>query len=92
MKHAPDRRTILRAAGAAAVVAAISGAGIAGTMEINGTVTFEGGTLIPEGELEIYLEDAASAGDASRRVARTLVASDGGAKAIDFVLAPSESV
>ena len=58
MKRPTDRRTVLMAAGAAAVAAA-AGPVAAQSTDIRGAVTFEGGAVIPEGHLEIYLEDPA---------------------------------
>jgi hypothetical protein len=52
---------------------------------------FEDGTKIPEGRLEIYLEDPAVKDKAQRRAATTSVESDGGSKAIEFSLSPPAS-
>ena len=54
--------------------------------EIRGAVTFEGGAVVPEGDLEIYLEDPSIQDTARRRVAGTRVKSDGKSKAIAFSL------
>jgi uncharacterized lipoprotein YbaY len=85
MKRRTDRRTVLMVAGAAAVAAA-TGPVAAQSTDIRGAVTFEGGAVIPEGHLEIYLEDPAIQDNARRRAAKTLVKSDGGSKAIAFSL------
>jgi uncharacterized lipoprotein YbaY len=85
MKRPTDRRTVLMAAGAAAVAAA-AGAVAAQSTDIRGAVTFEGGAVIPEGHLEIYLEDTAVRDKARRRAAKTSVKSDGGSKTIEFSL------
>jgi hypothetical protein len=90
MKGAPDRRTLLMTAGAAAVVAAAWPVAAQST-DIRGAVTFEGGAAIPEGHLDIYLEDPAVAENAQRRTAGTRIPSDGGSKAIAFSLSPTAS-
>jgi len=90
MRRPTDRRTILMTAGAA-VVAAAAGPAAAQSADIRGAVTFEGGAVIPEGDLEIYLEDLAIEDGAQRRVAKTPVKSDGKAKAIEFALSPPAS-
>jgi hypothetical protein len=86
MKRPTDRRTLLMVAGAAAVVAT-SGAA-AQSNDIRGAVTFEGGSVIPEGQLEIYLEDRAIQGEARRRAATTHIKSGGRSKTIAFSLSP----
>lgn len=85
MTRKPDRRTVLTA-GAAAVAAAAWPAAAQST-EIRGAVTFEGGTAIPEGRLEIYLEDPAMT-DSVRRTASREIESDGGSETIAFSLPP----
>jgi uncharacterized lipoprotein YbaY len=90
MKRPTDRRTVLMTAGAAAVAAA-AGAVAAQPTDIRGAVTFEGGAVIPEGHLEIYLEDPAIQDNARRRAAKTSIKSDGGSKAIAFSLSPPAS-
>lgn len=87
MKAPTDRRTVLMTAGAAAVVAA-AGPVAAQSTDIGGSITFKGGAVIPEGDLEIYLEDPAIQDKAQRRVAETRIKSDGGSKAIPFSLTP----
>ena len=72
MKRPTDRRTVLMTAGAAAVAAA-AGPVAAQSPDIRGAVTFEGGAAIPEGQLEIYLEDPAIQDSARRRVAETRI-------------------
>jgi uncharacterized lipoprotein YbaY len=90
MKRPIDRRTVLTTAGAAAVAAA-AGTVAAQSTDIRGTVTFEGGAVIPEGDLEIYLEDPAIQDSARRRAAKTRITSEGGSKAIEFSLSPPAS-
>ena len=90
MKRPTGRRTILLTVGAAAV-AAVAGAVAAQSTEIRGTVTFEGGAVIPEGHLEIYLEDPAIRDSAQRRSAKTSIRSHGGSKTIEFSLSPQAS-
>jgi hypothetical protein len=85
MKRPIDRRTVLATAGAAAVAAA-AGPVAAQSTAIRGAVAFEGGAVIPEGHLEIYLED-----NARRRAAETRIKSDGKSKAIEFSLSPPAS-
>ena len=80
-----DRRTVLMAAGVAAVAAA-TGAAAAQSTDIRGAVTFVGGKAIPEGQLEIYLEDPAIQDSARRRAANTSLKREGGAKTIEFSL------
>jgi uncharacterized lipoprotein YbaY len=90
MKRPTDRRTVLMAAGAAAIAAA-AGPAAAQSTEIRGAVTFEGGAVIPEGRLEVYLEDPAIQDKAQRRAAKTSVKSDGGSTTIAFSLSPPAS-
>ena len=90
MKRPTDRRTVLKTAGAAAV-AMVAGAVAAQSADIRGAVTFEGGKAIPEGFLEIYLEDTAIQDNARRRAAETRIESDGGSKAIEFSLSAPAS-
>ncbi|HTO30551.1 MAG TPA: hypothetical protein VL202_05150 [Pararhizobium sp.] len=88
MTRETDRRTVLMAAGAAAL-AAVARPGAAQSAEINGTITFEGGSAIPEGQLEIYLEDPAAKNKA--RAMQTRVDSNGGVKTIAFSLTSPEA-
>jgi uncharacterized lipoprotein YbaY len=90
MKRPTDRRKVLMAAGAAAVAAA-AGPVAAQSTNIHGAVTFEGGAVVPNGHLEIYLEDPAIQDNARRRVAKTRIESDGKSKAIPFSLSPPAS-
>lgn len=85
MKRPTDRRTVLMAAGAAAVAAA-AGTVAAQSTDIRGAVTFEGGAEIPKGHLEIYLDDPAIQGKARDRATKTRIKSDGGSKTITFSL------
>jgi uncharacterized lipoprotein YbaY len=86
-KRPTNRRTVLMTAGAAAVAAA-AGSAAAQSADISGAVTFEGGAAIPEGHIEVYLEDPAIQDSARRRAATTRIVSDGASKAIAFSLSP----
>ena len=90
MKRPTHRRTLLVAAGVAAV-AATAGKVAAQSTDLRGAVTFEGGAVIPKGRLEIYLEDHAIQDSARRRAAKTHVKSDGGSTMIPFFLSLPES-
>ncbi|MER9400445.1 hypothetical protein NKI46_20255 [Mesorhizobium sp. M0615] len=95
-----DRRTVLMAAGVAAVAAATGAAAAQSpdirapdiratdirATDIRGAVTFVGGKAIPEGHLEIYLEDPAIHDSGRRRAAKTSLKSEGGSKTIEFSL------
>lgn len=85
MRHPANRRTVLMAAGAVAV-AAVAGTASAQSADISGTVEFEGGAVIPEGEIDIHVEGPAVEDDARRRTAKTRVRSDGTSRTIDFAL------
>ena len=87
MTKSTDRRTVLIAAGTAAVVAA-TGPVAAASTDVHGTVIFEGPATIPEGQLEVYLEDPAILDKTQRRIATTRIASDGQSRAVTFSLAP----
>lgn len=92
MKRPTNRRTILMTFGAAAV-AAVAGPIAAQPTDIRGSVTFEGGAVVPKGHLEIYLEDPAVQDSARRRATETRISSDGGSKTINFSLsAPASSM
>ncbi len=86
MKRVTDRRTVLIAAGAAAVAAATLQAA-AQSADMQGTVTFKGGAVIPKGRLEIYLEDPAIQDKSQLRKAKAQIESDGKSKAMEFSLA-----
>jgi uncharacterized lipoprotein YbaY len=86
MERLTDRRTVLIAAGTAAVVAATRQAA-AQSADFRGTVTFKGGAVIPKGRLEIYLEDPAIQDKAKRRAAKMRIESNGKSKAMAFSLA-----
>jgi hypothetical protein len=90
MKRPTDRRTVLKAAGVAAVAAAV-GPVAAQPTDVRGAVTFEGGAVIPEGHLEIFIEDPAIQENAQRRAAKTPIKSDGKSKTIEFSLPPPAS-
>ena len=85
MKRPTDRRTVLIAAGAAALATA-AGTGAAQSSDIRGAVKFAGGVAIPEGQVEIYLEDLSIQDRLQRRVAETRVESDGKSATIGFSL------
>lgn len=53
---------------------------------IDVTVAFEGGAVIPEGRVEIYLDDPSSGGDARRRGDGAYVESGGKSKTLDVFL------
>lgn len=98
MKRLTDRRTMLLAAGTAAVAAvavtgsiAGAGAGAAQPVDISGTIALADGTAIPKGQIDIYLEDTAAPDNARGQPAMASVASDGGSKAIAFTLTPPAS-
>ncbi|MBF9197289.1 hypothetical protein [Microvirga terrestris] len=92
MRHRNDRRTVLMVAGAAAI-AATTGPVAAQSAAIRGEVTFESGAVIPEGHLEIYLEDRAAQDNTQRRAARSRIKSDGKSKKLAFSLSvPSISI
>lgn len=80
---------MLQAIGAAAVVAAARAASADPASSIGGTVEFEGGAVIPEGEVEIYIEDPATGGDARRRAVGARLESDGGSRMMDFAFSPT---
>lgn len=85
MKDHTDLCTVLAAAGAVAI-AAVAVPSVAQASDIRGTVSFEQGAAIPQGRLEIYLEDPAVQDKTQRRVAETGMESDGKATAIPFAL------
>lgn len=80
-----DRRAVLVAVGAAAV-AAIAGRVSAQAAHVGGRVAFQGGAVVPEGRLEIYVDDPAVPDRSRGRGPRTRLASDGKSTAIDFSL------
>lgn len=85
MKRPTDRRTMLMTVGAVAV-AAVAGSVAAQSADIRGAVTLKSGAVIPEGHLEIYLEDPAIQDAAQRRTVETRIESDGRLGAIAFSL------
>lgn len=87
IKRSTGRRAVL-ATTAAAVVTAAAGTVAAHSNEIQGVLEFEGGAVIPEGHVEIYLEDPAIQDDARRRTGTTRVTSDGKSRSIAFSLSP----
>ena len=86
MKRLVDRRTILLAAGTAA--AAFAGAVPAQSADIRGTVEFEGGMVVPKGDLEIYIDDPAVQDSDRQFAAETRVDSDGTSRTIEFSVSP----
>jgi uncharacterized lipoprotein YbaY len=82
MKRATDRRTVLIAA-ATAVARPVA----AQSSELRGIVIFEGDKAVPEGQLEIVLEDPAIADKTKRRSATTRLQSDGTSHSLAFALA-----
>lgn len=83
-----DRRTVLLLIGTAAV-ATVAGTAPAQAGDISGTVEFEGGALIPKGEIAIHIEDATYQEDAPPRAAGMRVRSDGKSKSVGFSFPPS---
>ena len=90
MKRAPNRRTVLKIAGAVALAAAAAPVAASPTI-IDGTVGFNDGKALPEGVLEIYLEDPAIDDAGLRRIVGTRLESNGKSKAIAFALSPAAS-
>lgn len=87
MKRKSAPRSILMAAGTAAVFAvAVAGATAAQPTDIRGTVTFDGGVVIPKGHIEISLKETASAKNAASPATAAALESDGGARTIEFSL------
>lgn len=81
-----DLRTFCIATAATAVT--LSSPVPARSSDISGVVTFESGASIPQGDLEIYLDDPAVGGGMKRRIAEMRVKSDGKSTALDFSLTP----
>ena len=90
IRRTTDRRTVLVAAGVAAVAAAAVPVA-AQSADIRGSVTYAGGAAIPKGHLEIRLEEPAIEGGARRLAAATRIESDGGSKEIPFSLSAPAS-
>lgn len=86
-----DRRAVLALVGTMAL-AVTAGAVAAQPPEITGSVTFELGLKIPEGQLEIYLETRATNDSPHTRAAATRVVSNGGSQQVRFSLSPPESL
>lgn len=80
MTDPTDRRAVLTVAGAAALAAA-AGPAVA-QADIHGVVTFEGGAVLPEGELVVSLADRANPDAASGG----RIPSDGATRSIAFSL------
>jgi hypothetical protein len=85
MKRLTDRRTVLL--GAVAATFAAAGRATTQPTAISGTITYEGGAVIPEGHLTIYLADPALPQDnAQRRAPEARIDSDGKSNATAFSL------
>ena len=78
-----NRRSVLLAAGTALAAAAVADASPAASKALRGTVEYEGGKPIPEGQLEITVEDPAASAKA-RTLPAASVPSDGTETAITF--------
>lgn len=85
MKRPANRRTTLLAAGTAAF-AAFATPILAETTDIHGTIEYENGKAIPEGRIEVYVDEPAAEGAAQRSAAQTSVESDGKSQQVAFVL------
>ncbi len=85
MRHATGRRKVIMTLGVMAL-ATIPGRGATQPTVIPGSVAFEGGMNIPEGEIEIYFDDPSSSDPADPDALSTRLRSDGNAKAIEFLL------
>lgn len=86
MKHLTSRRTALLAAGLLATgTAALTETVAAQSTDVSGTVKFQGGAVVPKGQIVIYLEDPAVPAVKALAV-KTQLKSDGGTKAIAFSL------
>jgi hypothetical protein len=83
MKRLTNRRSMLLAAGTAAVAVA-AGAAAAQSRDVGGTVTYEGGAPIPKGQIAISLEDSAVASTARTGGAVADIQSDGGTKIFTY--------
>ena len=59
---------------------------------MRGAVRFEGGAVIPEGHIEIYIEDPAVQDDARRRASERRIESDGKSRTIAFTLSAPASL
>ncbi|EPX78219.1 hypothetical protein [Litoreibacter arenae] len=86
MKGFTTRRAVLMAA---AAIATSFRSAAAQSHDIRGEVGFEGGAVIPEGEIEISVEDSAK-NTARHNAEKTRVKSDGKSKMIAFSM-PSNS-
>lgn len=83
MTRVTGRRNVLVAGTAALAMA--TGSLAAQAADIRGTVDFEGGQAIPKGQLQIYVDGAAT-GQKQAGAAPAQVESNGKATAIDFAL------
>ncbi len=81
-KRPTDRRAVIIAAGAAAV-AAVGGVA-AQSVGLHGRIILKGGAVIPEGRLEVYLDDPAVRDRAQQGSPRTSLKSDGKSATIHF--------
>ena len=82
MDYKTSRRLALLAS--AAAFAAFAGSAVAQPGDISGAVIFEGGAVIPEGQIQIYFDDPALQKDARHDTTKTHVKSDGSARMISF--------
>lgn len=85
MKRSADRRLVL-ATVVVVVVTMAAGTIAAQSHHIRGAVDYEGGAVIPEGQVKIFLEDPAIQNKALNSTAKTHVTSDGASKTLDFSL------
>ncbi|WP_159808730.1 hypothetical protein [Litoreibacter roseus] len=91
MKHLINRWKIVLAAGAVAALA-VAAQAMAQPSNLRGTVNFEGGAKIPEGQIAIYIDDPAIPDTTPKHsVTSTLIKSDGGEQAIVFSVPLPES-
>jgi hypothetical protein len=85
MKTPINRRTLFMALGSAAVTVA-AGTVSAQSEDLLGAIKFEDGKAIPEGLIEVYLEDTDGRSEDQSRNSQTHLKSDGGSKTIAFSL------
>lgn len=86
-----DRRTILLAIGASAMIT-ITEATATQSPEIRGTIEFESGKPIPQGQIKITLKDTAIKKSSGNRAAEMQITSDGKSRAIDFSIPRPENL
>ncbi|MFA3920339.1 hypothetical protein [Ruegeria hyattellae] len=83
MTHPTDRRTLLVSVGAAAITAFVDTAA-AQTNDIRGLVKYEGGAVIPDGHISIYLNDPANQERTRAITPNMYIESDGKSKVRAF--------